>query len=170
MFYKKLLPINFLKICKKAPAPESSYKKVTSLQGVTFLKRLSHSCFSVNCAKFLKKPFCRAPLGQYFSRKQLHYDCFTGNLSKPPGQIIWPLVVTWKSPVKCLSVHPSICLGIILEFYFFFFSNYYYFFLSGKISFFGTVLGIYMKFFAWKGRTFEKNSFFAPKWTKNRGF
>ena len=163
MFYKKLLPINFLKICKKAPAPESSYKKVTSLQGVTFLKRLSHSCFSVNCAKFLKKPFCRAPLGQYFSRKQLHYDCFTGNLSKPPGQIIWPLVVTWKSPVKCLSVHPSICLGIILEFYFFFFFKLLLFFFIRKNFFFWNGVRNLYEIFCVKGSYFWKKQFFCPK-------
>ena len=57
MSVKKVF-LEFRKIHRKTPVPESLFNKVAGLRPATLLKkRLWHRCFPVNFAKFLRTPF-----------------------------------------------------------------------------------------------------------------
>ena len=73
--YKERCSWKFCKILKKTPVPEPLFNKVAGLRlAILLKKRLWHSCFHVNFAKFLRTPLQNTSCGcfcifeNYFSK------------------------------------------------------------------------------------------------------
>ena len=58
VFYKKSVLRNFAKFTEKHLCQSLFFNTVWVRRSTLFKKRLWHSCFPVNFAKFLRKPFC----------------------------------------------------------------------------------------------------------------
>ena len=67
MCYNKGILKLFAKFTRKDPCRSLLFNKLAGLGRATFLKkRLQHRSFAVNFAKFLRTPFLRTVLGEYF--------------------------------------------------------------------------------------------------------
>ena len=69
VFYKKGFCKNFAKFTGKRLCQSLFFNKVAGLRPTTLLtKRLSHRCFPVKFAKFLRTPFLQSTSGNWFSK------------------------------------------------------------------------------------------------------